>query len=535
MKKCLSLLLWISIFVSVSWGQTAPFELSLQPIQIGGLPGLQSYAYGQANGKWLLVGGRLDGLHRRQPFASFDVQGNNQTILVVDPVSRQQWSRSLDGLPVAIQEQLSSTNMEFHQEGDFLYLIGGYGYHNASASRKTFANLTALQLPGLVDAIISGAEIGGYFRQISDEQFAVTGGHLKKINQTWCLVGGNRFDGNYNPNGNPTYTQVYTNAVRKFRLVDDGTNIQITHLPGLTDPNLLHRRDYNAVPQILPDGREGITAFSGVFQPTVNLPFLNSVTIDSTGHQENPGFQQFYNHYHCAVLPVYSGQNKEMHTLFFGGIAQFYDSAGVLVQDNNVPFVRTIARITRDSLGVMTEYKLPQEMPGFLGAGSEFIRIPNLPTYANGVIKLDELSADTQLVGYIFGGIRSSAPNIFFSNTGTQSDANNQLFAVRLIRNQVTSAHTLNSQSKSSLKLRVSPNPNQGIFRVSYHLDKASSVRLLVLDSQGREILNQHYAKVKPGNHEIEYDAIPSNGGKFLYLKLETQDETASRKIILRR
>lgn len=535
MKKFLSLLLGISVFVSKSWAQTAPFELSLEPIQIGELPGLQSYAYGQANGKWLLVGGRLDGLHRRQPFASFDVQGNNSELLVVDPVTRQMWSRSTGNLPIAIQEQLSSTNMEFHQEGDFLYLIGGYGYHNATSTRRTFANLTAIQVPALIEAIVSGSEIGAYFRQISDEQFAVTGGHLKKINQTWCLVGGNRFDGNYNPNGNPTYTQVYTNAVRKFRLADDGTNIQITHLPGLTDPNLLHRRDYNAVPQILPDGQEGITAFSGVFQPTVNLPFLNSVTIDSTGHQENPGFQQFYNHYHCAVLPVYSGQKKEMHTLFFGGIAQYYDSAGVLVQDNNVPFVRTIARITRDSLGVMTEYRLPQEMPGFLGAGSEFIPLTNLPSYANGVIKLDELQADTQLVGYIFGGIRSSAPNIFFANTGTQSVANNQLFAVRLIRNQITSAHTLNKQSKSSLMLRVSPNPNQGSFRVGFHLNKASNVRLVLLDSHGREILNQHHANVKPGDHELEYDAFPSNWAKFIYLKLETQEETASRKIILKR
>ncbi|MBK9718257.1 MAG: hypothetical protein IPO85_12235 [Saprospiraceae bacterium] len=41
-----------------------------------------------------------------------------------------------------------------------------------------------------------------------------------------------------------------------------------------------------------------------------------------------------------------------------------------MVQDNNVPFVRTIARVTRDASGTMAEYKLPIAMPTLLGAGS---------------------------------------------------------------------------------------------------------------------------------------------------------------------
>lgn len=85
--------------------------------------------------------------------------------------------------------------------------------------------------------------------------------------------------------------------------------------------------------------------FSGVFQPIVDLPYLNSVTIDSQGYTIDNSFQQYYNHYHCAVLPMYSASNNEMHNIFFGGIAQYYDDLGVLVQDNNVPFVKTIARV----------------------------------------------------------------------------------------------------------------------------------------------------------------------------------------------
>lgn len=344
------------IFLSLSvFSQTAPFNIYIEPMNITGLSGLQAYAFGQYNGKWLIVGGRLDGLHRRQPFAAFDIAGNNNQIIVIDPVSQQKWTAPLTSLSVALQEQLSSTNMEFHQEGNYLYIIGGYGYNTASAARKTFDNLTAINVPSVINAVIGGTSITSFFRQISDAQFAVTGGHLKKIDNTFYLIGGNKFEGNYNPMGHATYTQAYTNAIRKFNLTDDGTTVTITHLPTITDATNLHRRDYNAVPQILPNGAEGITAFSGVFQPTVDLPFLNCVNIDSNTYIVNNTFQQYYNHYHCAVLPLYSASNNEMHNVFFGGIAQYYDSLGVLVQDNNVPFVKTIARVTRNSSGTMAE------------------------------------------------------------------------------------------------------------------------------------------------------------------------------------
>jgi len=39
--------------------QSAPFEISLEPMNIANLGGIQSYAFGQSNGKWLLLGGRL--------------------------------------------------------------------------------------------------------------------------------------------------------------------------------------------------------------------------------------------------------------------------------------------------------------------------------------------------------------------------------------------------------------------------------------------------------------------------------------------
>ena len=37
------------------------YTVELNPISINGLPGLHSFAFGQSDGKWVIIGGRLDG------------------------------------------------------------------------------------------------------------------------------------------------------------------------------------------------------------------------------------------------------------------------------------------------------------------------------------------------------------------------------------------------------------------------------------------------------------------------------------------
>ena len=91
-----------------------------------------------------------------------------------------------------------------------------------------------------------------------------------------------------------------------------------------------------------------------------------------------------------------------------------------------------IARVTRNSIGTLAEYLLPIEMPILLGAGAEFIPNKNIPHYNNEVLKLDKITADSTLVGYIYGGIISSAKNIFFTNKGVESSASSQIFKVYL-------------------------------------------------------------------------------------------------------
>jgi hypothetical protein len=146
-------------------GQTVPFQIAIEPLNIPGLGGLQSFAWGQHEGKWLIIGGRLDGLHRRQPFAAFDLAGHNNQLIVVDPVAQKKWSAPLSSLPVGLREQLSSTNMEFNQEGDWLYMIGGYGYSNTAGDHVTYPNLSAVNVPDVIDAIINGTPFISSFLQ----------------------------------------------------------------------------------------------------------------------------------------------------------------------------------------------------------------------------------------------------------------------------------------------------------------------------------------------------------------------------------
>lgn len=536
MNRIKILAILLIAFTTNSNAQTAPFHIAIEPMTISGLGGLQAYAWGQHNGKWLIIGGRLDGLHRRQPFAAFDVAGHNNQLIVVDPIAQQKWTAPLSSLPIGLQEQLSSTNMEFYQEGEYLYLIGGYGYSSTSADHITYPNLSAVKVPDVINAVINSTSFTLYFRQITDTMFAVTGGYLNKINNTFYLTGGQKFIGRYNPMGpthGPGFIQIYTNAIRKFTIYDNGVTLSVTHLPTVIDATNLHRRDYNVVPQIMPSGQEGLTAFSGVFQVGVNLPFLNCVNIDSIGHTVNNAFSQYYNHYHCAHIPLYSVTNNEMHTVFFGGIAQYYDSLGILVQDNNVPFVKTIARVTRNASGTMAEYKLPIEMPSLLGAGSEFIPVENIPKYNNEVLKLDDFIADTTLVGHIYGGISSTAANIFFTNTGTQSSASSQIFKVFVIKNSTVDIHELNTQSIGTLQMRVYPNPNNGNFIVKFNLRDNGEVKLTISDASGKLIENTVLKNLQAGENTYSKRIKNRINGGIYYITIETTYEKATQKIIV--
>lgn len=506
MKNLFSITTLVLMLITTAFAQSSfNYNLSLVPSSVSGLPGLHSYAHAQYQGKWLIIGGRLDGLHARQPFNAFPAAQNNTDIYVVDIANSQIASASVNNLPIGLKEQLQSTNMNFHQDGDTLYIIGGYGFSTSSNDHITYPYLSTIDVPGLITAIENSQSITPYFKQVQDNQFAVTGAHLEKLDSVFYLVGGHRFDGRYNPMGHATYTQTYTNQIRKFTINNSGSQLSYTSLTPITDPVHLRRRDYNLLPQIFPNGEDGFTISSGVFQQSADLPFLYPVDITKNGHTPITSFNQYLSNYHSAVANMYDSNSKDMHSIFFGGMSQYYYQNDTLIQDNLVPFVNTISRLTRDSNNTFTEYQMPVMMPGLKGASAEFIPNLNLAHTTSNIIKLSDINQNSFMIGHVFGGINSSSQNPFSANQTNLTNADNNIYEVWLTVSQVAvDEYVINGKNPYSIS--VFPNPFHNEFTLQFELDKPTTVDYIITDTSGKILKMSESTQYNTGENNIDVD-----------------------------
>ena len=433
--KHLIFLLILPLSFNVAAQENFPFRVNMEPLIPDGFAGLQSYAWAKDGDQVLLVGGRTDGLHRRQPFAAFNKNFNNTDLIVLDLKEEKTWKKNVSTLPAELAEQLQSTNMEFYQQGNQLIIIGGYGYSATKRDHITYPSLISIQVKELIGAVINNADVAPFIMQLKDERMALTGGRLNKLGNLFYLVGGQRFEGRYNPHGpdhGPGFSQQYSNQVRKFSLAVNNGELRIENYEAITDSLLLHRRDYNVLPQREANGHAMLTIYSGVFQYNKDVPFTNLVDIRGSGLAEVPGFEQQFCHYHTAALPVYSKKNNTTWSVFFGGIAQKYtDSSGKVITDNDIPFVKHISVVERKEY-TLKEYILPDPMPGYFGAAAEFIPADQKFFTENGMLDLDKAGKKEMLAGFIIGGIDSRARNVFWSNEAEPSRASPVVWKVYL-------------------------------------------------------------------------------------------------------
>lgn len=485
MKKYIIPLLFL-LFCKAIWAQnTFPYDVQLTPVAVPNLPGLHSFAFAQHNGKWLIIGGRKDGIHARQPFNAFPGAQNNTNIYVVDVATQQFWSASVNTLATGLKEQLQATNLNFHQEGTTLYIIGGYAFSASANNHITFDKLTTVDVPKTIDAIIAGTSISGYFKQIADPIFQNTGGQLGKIGTEFYLVGGQIFTGRYNPMNNPTFVQTYISKIQKFTIDNSGTQLSYGNYTQTADAVHLRRRDYNLVPQVFPDGTEGYTISSGVFQINTDLPFLYPVDVKSSGYFPQTQFNQYLSNYHSGKVGLYDQTNNRMHGLFFGGMSQYYYNGSTLVQDNNVPFVKTISRTTRLADSTLSEHNFPVEMPSLKGAGAEFIPNSNLAHYENEVIKLNEITATEFIIGHLYGGMQSSNINAFANNQTSSTSADPTIYEVKLIYNPSLNVPTIDG--KNPFSFTVSPNPTKtDTVRIQFNLPYIATVDYFITSLEGK-------------------------------------------------
>ncbi len=442
----------------VQLNSSLPYRVELRPYSLGAIdiPTLHSYAVGEYDGKFMFLSGRTNGLHTFDLFEeNFPPRFQNRDVWVVDFQNKQSWRRSLDdassGLTEAQVLSLATTNNQFYQDGDTLYVSGGYGKLGVDQFGLdlfgTFDTLSAVDVPALGDWVVNGGgSAADHIRQIHSPVVEVTGGAMLAIGGRTHLVVGQNFEGSYTIFGNGEYTQ----QVRSFDIVDDGVNLAIQNTTSSTsDPNL-RRRDLNVVPVIRPDGvggvTEGIVALSGVFT-TSDGPWTVPVEIDAAGNptMDDPDapttFHQGFNSYHSAKLGLYSETDGSMSEVLFGGISlQFLDEATQqVITDDGLPFVNDITSIIIDDQGNYSQHHLGF-FPEFFdeddrrlrfGTNAEFLLSAGVPTFDNGVIKLDELVGETS-VGFIFGGIASNAPHTRFVS-GARTAASNFAFEVVII------------------------------------------------------------------------------------------------------
>ncbi len=412
-----------------------PYTVELVELDFTGvaLPTLHSFAAATHNGNWVLIGGRTNGLHgfNAGGFGNFPPAAQNRDVWVVDPVTRQSWSRELEesssGLTTAQIDALTSANQQFCEHDGRLFITGGYGFAFSSGEFRTHDMLTAIDLNEMIAWTQGGSGTAAdHIRQLVDPLFQVTGGAMYRLGSRFHLVFGQNFQGGYNPLREGTYVR----AVRSFEIVDDGSTLVIQNSSQTTPSDDYRRRDLNVLPIIkrMPGGGlEGrLLALSGVFTLT-NGAWTVPVEIDANGtpSMADPAaastFKQSLNLYHSAKLGMYSEQTETMHLLLFGGITlEYFDrTAGETITDDQMPFTNQLAAITISATGDYEQHLLPVTYPVIdsgngsplrFGANAEFFPAEGIGSYSNGVLQLDAITTRTT-VGYIFGGIASDAGN----------------------------------------------------------------------------------------------------------------------------
>ncbi len=509
-----------------SRSENDPYSIEIERIYIPGSPAIHSFAFAELNGNWLFVGGRTNGLHGFNPGDAFPKQYSNKNIFVVNPNTQETFSKNIfSDCSYNTADPMRSTNMQYYQDGNKLYLIGGYGYDSASNSLITFPVLTVIDVNETMQAIISGSSISPYIRQISDSRLQVSGGELQKLGDYFYLAGGHNFTGTYTRTVN---NQIYTDKIQKFKIIDNGISISLSDYSSWTDTVEFHRRDMNLVPAMKPDGvTPYMILYGGVFKRNVDLPFLNPIYIDADGPAVDYSFEQKMSQYTCSYLSAFNSNTGSMHTTFLGGTSLYYynENTHILQYDSLVPFIDDITTLTRNSSGVSDERLSVNRLPALLGTNAKFILNESIPQYSNKIIKLHEISGRT-FAGIIYGGIRAILPN------NTPSFPSDYILKVYITPKTLNVNHIGNTVPQKYELGQNYPNPFNPDTKIKFSIPSASFTRLSVYDELGREVTKLVENKLDAGVYELNWDGTGFSSGVYYY-KLETGSFSETRKMFL--
>ena len=406
-------------------------NFTLVPVDSTLLPALRAPIVATHSDNWLIVSGSLVNFH--------DFNNNfNTSLYVYNPSTAQMHTMviSSTNLPTEVIHQLASSDQEFLQDGDTLYIMGGY-YTPDNTNFTTLNTFTAINVPGMINAILTNnTNLAPFVHyNTSIPQFKVTGGQLGKIGNDFYLAYGQDCEGIYVDSC--SISQTYTNSIYQFST--DPTLSTITILNTVTHHDLdgsgWRRRDYTLTPFIF-NNMETLFAMGGPFTPGIEADVWTNGILFNGDLQDNSSFiNQQANQYLSPYLPMYSANQNISYVATFSGLSNLYWSTSGLIYDGTTPYGNILDLISADASGNVQEYANLQPMcsgqplASCLYMGLDALFIPTGNAYdARYILQLDQLPQDSPtLVGYIYAGLVSPGIEIF---SPPQSTVTNQIYAV---------------------------------------------------------------------------------------------------------
>ena len=214
-------------------------------------------------------------------------------------------------------------------------------------------------------------------------------------------------------------------------------------------------------------------------------------------------------------------------------MSQYYYANGTLVQDDAVPFVKTISRVSRDANGILQEVVFPNEMPALLGASAEFIPNQSIPRSSNGVVLLSEITQDSVLIGHAVGGISSPDLNPFAANNTAVTSAHNGIYEIWLKKNQVSGLTTIDGSNPFGVI--ISPNPSVGNISLNFKAPHDGMVFLYVTDNSGRIVWQSRYHTQKEYRIELNSKELGLAEGTYYFnFSFEGKFSSIEKLVILK-
>jgi hypothetical protein len=483
---------------------TYSYSVAVSAVNQTNAPALQSFAHGVAGDDILLFGGRTNqealdgGLHNlsaNYADSSFVPRSYNKNIYVYNITNDERFTMLSDSLLAKLKKQfpaIDSSNPEFFknslnslfkvtnpistQEGDTLYVLGGYGYGpnlGDSAKYYTYNQVSTIDVPTMIKLVkgiaLDASEWQNLIRFGTDTSNSLisAGAEMFKIGDSIYLAGGHNFG--------DSVGQKYLDAVYPFVVIDDARPCKLNVSVGnfisnvidpkakASDSSTFRRRDGPVTAALFQgsDGEiiEGFNFYAGVFMPSkADNPWSTAInihpasgpryTIDRAYNQKSQSV------YACSDFVGYDSTASTLHTFLLGGIGNdTTDLNSTLVGTKGE--IRWLKAFTNSGLHVQMDLKtMKSKEPAVLSNvfpsdtthlyGAESTLIPwstSVLSYVqiNGtdteVLDLDKTfpANNTITVGYVFGGIEA-----FQLNPGTygpsNSAASNKVWEVTLTR-----------------------------------------------------------------------------------------------------